>query len=160
MFSCVRPKTFLRICADPQVSWNRKRGEGLNQLDHPAEFSMVMISYGDVKISCFEKVTLLGDQSYWNPQEAPHISDTFSFYRSLICRNPLRSKYLVLIVSNGFRLPVDGAKMTFLRYINLSCWYMTSRVASMSVFLLCWNKSEDLVSISAVRWLFLRPELK
>lgn len=64
MFSCVRPKTFLRICADPQVSWKRKRGEGLNQRDHPAEFSIVIISYVDVKISCFEEVTLLGDQSY------------------------------------------------------------------------------------------------
>lgn len=64
MFSCVRPKTFLRSCVDPQVSWNRKRGEGLNQLDYPVEFSMVMISYGDVKISCFVEVTRLGDQSY------------------------------------------------------------------------------------------------
>ena len=42
----------------------RKGGGGeINLSDPPAEFSKVMISYGDVKISCFMGVTLLGDQS-------------------------------------------------------------------------------------------------
>lgn len=44
--------------------WNGKEGGGeINLSDPPAEFSKVMISYGDVKISCFMGVTLLGDQS-------------------------------------------------------------------------------------------------